>query len=134
MRVIDPGHCYELDSLDGDGHVQRLRFVKRVGDKYPGNQPPAYPGPTSQEVLRALIDRTVYADGQIDHTTLVGPEGHVHNKRALDGLRQALRSFEQRAAEERGDRNAAARIMYMTRPELEPTCVGCGHILCTRTH
>jgi hypothetical protein len=67
MRVMDPGHWYELallDALPNRLGLETLRFVKRVGDKFPGNQLPAYAGTTTQEVLRALIDRTKYVDAQ----------------------------------------------------------------------
>lgn len=55
MKVIDPGHVYDLRSLDGE-QLNRLVFVKREGPSYPGNVG-HYPGTTMQEVLRALIDR-----------------------------------------------------------------------------
>lgn len=69
MKVLDAGHCYELDSLDTQDHGngrwrQRLQFVKREGNGYPGNVGHG-PGTTSQEVLRALIDRAVYVNAQI---------------------------------------------------------------------
>jgi hypothetical protein len=54
--VIDPGHEYELASLDGEKAV-RLTFVKRIGARYPGNKGPSYSGTNCQEVLRVLIDR-----------------------------------------------------------------------------
>ena len=37
MKVIDDGHEYLLDNLDGEG-VTPLLFVKREGDGYPGNE------------------------------------------------------------------------------------------------
>ena len=43
MKVLDPGHKYELAVLDGDLPVI-LTYAKRIGDKYPGNKPPAYSG------------------------------------------------------------------------------------------
>lgn len=70
MKCIDPGHLYDLDCLDVGlrservGHAERLRFVKRIGDKFPGNRMPGYSGTTTQEVIRALIDRTKYVNGQ----------------------------------------------------------------------
>ncbi len=66
MTIIDPGHLYLLNQLDSLQFTQ-LRFVKRVGEGYPGNQPPPYPGTNIQEVLRALIDRHQYLDGQYHH-------------------------------------------------------------------
>lgn len=126
MKVIDMGHLYELTNLDAPPRsAGTLRFVKRIGDAYPGNTEPAYPGTTTQEVLRALIDRTKYVDGQ---------RHDVANALVLSNLRQALRWLEVRAAEERGDDVAADAILDMKDPELEPTCGGCGHLLCARSH
>jgi len=65
VKVTEPGHRYELDMLDtkyADTHG--LTFVKRVGDGYPGNEPPPHHGVIIQEVLRALIDRLQYVNGQ----------------------------------------------------------------------
>lgn len=63
MRVLDPGHSYELASLDG-GEPIKLEFVKREGEMYPGNVG-HHPGTTLQEVWRATIDRLKYLNGQI---------------------------------------------------------------------
>ncbi len=63
MKVIDPGHEYLLDSLDGE-QENRLVFVKRDGKKFPGNVG-HHPGTTMQEVLRALIERAEYVNNQI---------------------------------------------------------------------
>lgn len=52
MRVVDPGHVYDLVSLDG-GQVHRLTFVKRLGERYPGNVGFPHAGTNMQEVLRA---------------------------------------------------------------------------------
>ncbi len=119
MRVIDEGHHYELDVFDGDGSGTRclLRFMKRVGDGYPYNMPPTYPGTNCQEVIRALIDRVKYLHMQIPH-----PQNGV----ILDGLRAALTAFEVRAAE-RHDRKFAPTVTI----EHEPSCQQCGHIGCS---
>lgn len=125
MKAIDPGHLYELDVLDGAWPTTELRFVKRVGDKFPGNAEPAYGGVLSQEVIRALIDRTHYVNAQ---------KPHHENDIAISGLRSALKAFEIRAAMERGDHSAGLKIALMTEPERWPACAGCGHILCNRNH
>lgn len=129
MKVLDAGHWYELDLLDADIHGstshRELRFVKRIGEKFPGNQEPGYEGTTSQEVIRALIDRQRYVDGQ---------RLCVTNLLVLSNLRMALRWLEVRAAEERGDDTAASRILDLLEPETEPTCGHCGHTLCRRSH
>jgi len=62
MEVIEPGHIYDLNQLDGDGKPLRLIFVNREdGDEHEGTQ--------TQEVLRiqidmlsVLIDRTNHCD------------------------------------------------------------------------
>ena len=48
MKVIEPGHIYECNQLDGDGTPLRLVFVNREETKHPGTQ--------TQEVLRVLVD------------------------------------------------------------------------------
>lgn len=136
MKVIDPGHLYQLDALDnrddlaGPEHLVTepsrlvLRFVKRVGGKYPGNIGPSYGGVTTQEVIRALIDRQKYVNAQRDSPA---------NLTVIRHLRDALVELEMRAADERGDKAARFAIAAMHAPELEPTCVGCGHLLCSRS-
>jgi hypothetical protein len=64
VRILDPGHLYELPVLDGD-KPEILRFVKRCfpAHLYPGNTS-AYPGTTSQQVIKALLDRAHYVQGQ----------------------------------------------------------------------
>lgn len=57
MKVIDPGHVYELTHLDGC-KTQTLQFINRN----PGKE---CEGTTNQEVLRALIDRVKFLDSQI---------------------------------------------------------------------
>jgi hypothetical protein len=123
VRIVDPGHLFALDSLDGE-IGQLLQFVKRVGEKYPGNEAPPYPGCTSQEVLRALIARTIYVNNQ---------ESNPHNTIALRGLRMALCALETRAAERRGE---VAEFFALVGGDAEksieshPTCSTCGHIAC----
>ena len=63
MKVIDPGHVYDLQPLDGEEYIP-LVFVKRKGSKYPGNSN-SHPGTTTQEVIRAIMERTLYVDNQI---------------------------------------------------------------------
>ena len=61
MKVLDAGHSYELASLDGDVR-QTLVFVKRF--RGTAN----HPGTTSQDVLRALIDRVQVLDAEAPWT------------------------------------------------------------------
>lgn len=133
MKVIDPGHLYELYQLDqpDDGHEddpQILMFVKRVGPEYPGNEGPAHHGVTTQEVLRALIDRMIYVENQKPYDL---------NEDVIRQLRACLYYLEWRAAELRGEEippwgpiGEPHWIRYDI--ENEPTCSTCGHIRCSR--
>lgn len=118
MRVIEPGHVYRLDILDGEGWEapERLRFVKREGDGYPGNVG-SHSGTTTQEVLRALIERTQYVDGQIQDDS---------NEQVLACLREAIWQLEERAARRHG------RSFHVAVDGIEklPTCEKCHHIGC----
>lgn len=115
MKVLDPGHVYLLDTLDGEALVS-LRFVKREGPGYPGNFG-HYPGTNIQEVLRALIDRMKYLNEQIPDK---------RNESVMVYLRNALFTLELRAAERHG-----RGIENFTFPlEEMPACTKCGHIGC----
>ena len=132
MEVVDPVHKYILSYLDIDLDTRKrheypfedtLTFVKREGEKYPGNVS-NYPGTTTQEVLRALIDRIKYVDKQ-----LLCRE----NKVVLDSLRQSINFLESRAHRLRG------KVLLLTVDEYAkiediPTCDTCGHILCKEDH
>jgi hypothetical protein len=99
MKIIEPGHIYELNWLDGkpkEYHAtqdmpdhdlieyfssNRLIFVNREkGTEHPGTQ--------TQEVLRALIDRTQHCDNCLRW------EG---NDQIIYHLRMALALHEARA-------------------------------------
>lgn len=122
MRVIDPGHCYELRTLDGvaDPQSRVLRFVKRHGERYPGNAD-SYPGTTSQEVLRALIDRGEYVNAQIPC---------AETEAATELMRAALFLLEARAA-----RLHDRSLDLTTTRDLEDAecCRSCGHVGCVGT-
>lgn len=118
-RVLDPGHRYELLTLDGDMR-QTLTFVKRCDpehpEKYPGNAN-AYPGTTLQSVIRCLVERVWYLQKQIPHK---------NNVAVLSKLLDCLWLLEDRAAERHG-------YSFDYRPEdmLEmPMCSHCGHVVC----
>ena len=117
MDVLDPGHEYDLNKLDGE-EKQHLVFVKRKGEKYPGNYF-AYSGTTTQEVLRALIDRAMYVNQQqpCPETT------------ATIGLfRTAIYLLESRAKRVHGE----ILDVPLDNIEMEITCLTCGHIRCTK--
>jgi hypothetical protein len=122
VKIVDPGHKYELASLDGHLH-QELTFVKRCDrlhpERYPGNTN-AYPGATLQEVMRALIDRLKYVQNQIPC---------IENRIIISLLRQSIYLLEARA------KNRKRKVLKLTEDELEQiekfeTCKKCGHILC----
>jgi hypothetical protein len=56
MKVIDPGHIYECDQLGGG--TQIITFVKRSSGAVTYKE--EWAGLQSQEILRALIDRTKF--------------------------------------------------------------------------
>lgn len=115
VKTTDPGHEYHLRDLDGTG-VQRLRFVKRFGSKFPGNTS-AYPGTTSQAVIRCLIDRTRYLQLQL---------WAIENVFILQMLRIVLWLFEFRAARRHG-------IFYwksLSFAETAAMCKTCHHTVC----
>lgn len=121
MRVVDPGHLYALAKLDNrKSRVPTyLRFVKREGDKYPGNVG-HYAGTNIQEVLRAVIDRVKYLDNQVPSE---------RNQTVLTHLRLSIAELELRAAERHG------RVLDLppdgvNHIEMFPTCQKCGHIGC----
>ena len=119
MHVIDPGHSYLLDSLDGE-QSNHLVFVKREGPGYPGNVG-HHPGTNMQEVLRALIERAEYLYEQIPCT-----ETHE----CIQLWKRSLWLLEKRAAERHG------REPPMDMKEIvsgECKCPLCGHVGCDGT-
>src|ERR1700685_4065659 len=107
MKIIEPGHIYELDWLDGqpktfgtmaklpvsgftlrtEYNENQLVFVNREDKPHPGTQ--------TQEVLRALIDRTQHCDRCLRW------EG---NDKIIKHLRMALALHEARALERKTEK------------------------------
>ncbi len=117
MKIIDPGHTYELSRLDGHG-VETLRFVKREGEKFPGNVG-SYSGTNCQEVLRVLINRCEYLNDQIQ---CAETESIIHL------LNTSLFLFEVRAARRSGRSLSLKRLDGI---RVIDCCPVCGHIQCT---
>lgn len=120
MRVLDPGHSYELRNLDefnSSSPVSYLVFVKREGLNYPGNEG-SYSGTTLQEVLRACTDRLRYVNHQL-------PDKNT--KKALGLLRLAILCLERRAAK-RHHRNGAH--LTLDEAEFGRCCSKCNHVGC----
>jgi hypothetical protein len=120
MKVIDPGHEYELESV-GNAENQRIVFVKNEGVKYPGNVG-FHGGILTQELLRVAIDRTKY---------LISQGTCMESEHALAALRQALAWYEVRAARCRGTHIECENAGSL---ELEETCRVCGHCQDHRLH
>ena len=122
MQVLDPGHCYSVDyfdNVDGDGNqiVEPLpiQFMKRIGDKFPGNEGPPVPGTNCQEVLRVLIDRVKYLENQVPCK---------ENRVIIGELRNTIQLFEWRAAQ----RHGTECQIFAEDVENVPACPVCGHI------
>jgi hypothetical protein len=99
MKVLDPGHVYLTQLIDNssglryvDSMQNRLVFVKREGEGYPGNKGAHY-GTIIQDVLRCCIDRFKYLDNQIPHWV---------NKTGIVLLRTVIWLLEVREAESHG--------------------------------
>lgn len=115
MRILDPGHRFQLDSFDGDSGIQVLQFVKREGWMYPGNVGHD-PGTNTQEVLRATISRAIYLNQQI-------PCWQTKVSIWLMGIVVWL--YEHRAAKRhRRETPGLYHSVYGV------TCVHCGHVGC----
>lgn len=103
MKVVEPGHIYELNALDGDGTPHLFIFVNReAGDQHPGIQ--------TQEVLRmeidmldVLMDRTNHCDGCMPW------EGNArivkHMAEAQRQMRLAILEHEHRANQRHMDKD-----------------------------
>lgn len=116
MKVIDPGHKFELDSLDGE-FKNILQFVKREGEHYPGNIG-HYPGTTIQEVLRASISRLEHVNRQIPC---------LESEMVVDLLKSAITLLEIRAKRVKGKYLTETRIVEILQAK---TCKMCGHVSC----
>lgn len=116
MKILVPGHLFDLASLDGD-FQQRLQFVERMGTKYPGNLE-ARPGTTNQEVCRALISRMEYVDNQWPC---------LETKLSLIKAREIILLHEIRAKQQY---RKFLPNLDISSIELFATCPVCGHILC----
>lgn len=113
MKVIDPGHKYEVENIDGSGK-QVIQFVKRRGwdaELLPESE--RIEGIQTQELLRVVIDRTLYLHAE---------QPWNENVKIVHHLRDALRLYESRAARR--------HIEKLSMPERAVACKSCGHFLC----
>lgn len=121
-KILDPGHHFELLTLDGKSLDERhhLVFVKRCDKdnplRFPGNHD-SYPGTTLQSVIRCLHSRIAYLDGQ-HHCE--------ENTEIMLLLRKANYLLEKRAAK----RHDLAFDMTADEAIDAPMCPQCGHVTC----
>jgi hypothetical protein len=120
LKVLDPGHRYELNLLDYDPYdapppPHELIFVKREGEGYPGNDG-HYPGTTIQEVLRAVVSRLEYVGQQNPHKDTTA---------ALEDVKEAIWHLECRAAE----RHKRPKPGF-EEATFGPCCTKCNHVGC----
>lgn len=99
MRIIDPGHKYEVNYLDGNDNIDTITFVKRG---HPGKN---HPGTTNQELLRVLIDRIKFLNTEIPWRG---------NEEILFYLRKALILHECRALERKIEKRQLFPEMIIT--------------------
>lgn len=107
MKVIEPGHIYDLNWLDESPELKsptppnRLTFVNReTGTEHGGTQ--------TQEVLRALIDRTQHCDNCLRW------DG---NDKIIYHLRMALALHESRAIERKAEKGYIKPEKVVTGPD-----------------
>ncbi len=113
MKIVEPGHVYEVENVDGPG-TQRIEFVRRRDANahlLPENE--RSEGILTQELLRVAIDRTLYLNAEAPC---------VENIEIVETLRRALSLYESRAAR----RTIEKKSMI----ETEPVCSICHHLLC----
>lgn len=86
MEVLIPGHRYKLDHLD-DTKKSIIQFVNRE----PGWE---HGGPTTQEFIRALIDRTLYCNHCLPSELNFQAVYHLRMALALHEARHLIRMTE----------------------------------------
>lgn len=96
MRVLDPGHTYELDCLKDEGTIL-LGFYKDPEIHYGVHAS----GPSTQEVIRACIDRVQALDKE---------KPWPGNSEIIRHLRMALVGFEIRALERAVENNEPVEL------------------------
>lgn len=87
MKILDPGHAYELASIDGEC-PQQIVFVKRFRGTL------NHAGTTNQELLRVLIDRVMILDAEQPWTGNVELLLHLRKALILHEARAMVRKVE----------------------------------------
>ena len=85
MKIVEQGHVYDLKNLESPGS-QRLTFIKRSSGAIEYTD--EHPGTNTQEVIRALIERSIYLNDVIPC---------AETEDAIYHLRMALFCYEVRA-------------------------------------
>jgi hypothetical protein len=121
MKILDAGHTYELIHLDGENQYGKyLCFVKRYDpndpSKFQGNLN-SYPGTTSQEVIKCLLNRARHVQNQ---------KWCLENVIVIFCLRLSLWFLEFRASRKHGK----FYFKSLTFPENQKMCATCGHTNC----
>lgn len=93
MRILDPGHKYQLQDINSESSSNTLIFYKDGSLNWDGEN---YAGTCNQEVLRALINRVKFLDLQLEHWV---------NNQIIHHLRNALILHEIRHLERLLDKN-----------------------------
>lgn len=117
MKVLTPGHRYVVHHVGDDGD-QIIQFVQRRDiHGEPFSTHPHFkketPGILSQELIRVLIDRTLYLNAE---------EPCLEDVEIVKHLRDALTLYEARAARK--------NIEKIVKVEEAEVCDECHHILC----
>lgn len=86
MEIVEFGHKYLLPHLESEGH-ETLTFIRRTSEAIDYGDA-EHPGTNTQEVIRALIDRTLYLNEVLPA---------VETLDAVYYLRMALFCYEARA-------------------------------------
>lgn len=116
MRVIEPGHIYEIFNVDGDGE-QRITFVRRRDSDGEITSQDRHPGILGQELLRVLINRTLFLSEE---------DPCVEDVEIVNKLRECLQRYESRATRR--------TIEKFSMPERSDACPICHHLLCNHRH
>lgn len=88
MKVLTPGHLYELDNSEGHDIKEHIQFIQK--EEVNGELKTICNGTTNEEVLRVLIDRLKFLNGLMP--------SH-YNESAISGLMAVLKVLEQRTEE-----------------------------------
>lgn len=128
MKELDPGHRYSVNNYPpqkDEGfpiYQQILQFVKKIGEKFPGNSGTEVSGTNCQEIIRVVIFRSKY---------LYNQKPCEETLEIINLGRQQLILFENRALREKG----LNPISWPLEIENLLPCRICGHIyLHNNTH